>query len=261
MSNDFEYGAAGLLGIAPPQANPTVEPEMASLVPADVTMLTTRLRGDWQDARKRFGDYLVNLEESLRGFGGIALGAFGFACTATTYLQGEQVVALEFDRLSSVFGYPIISSAAAIRTVLDELRATRIALFGPYPDWLQQASADFWTKSGFDLVARSGADLARGNTLGIYRLRSNAITEIVCQMNYHNADAIVLTGTGAPTLRAIPEIAERTGKPVLSSNLCLAWALLRAIGHPAALPVGASSSKLIEGNWFVRSANVPAPPQ
>ena len=70
-------------------------------------------------------------------------------------------------------------------------------------------------------------------------------------MNIGRADAIVLTGTGAPTLRAIPEIARLSGKPVFSSNLCLAWALLREIGHKSALPVWADQSVLIKG-WADR---------
>ena len=37
--------------------------------------------------------------------------------------------------------------------------------------------------------------------------------------------ALGLAATGMPTLRAIGEISHATGKPVLSSNLCLAWAL------------------------------------
>ncbi|RWI50504.1 MAG: hypothetical protein EOR16_30005 [Mesorhizobium sp.] len=252
MLQVFEYGPAGILGVAPPQGNPTVEPEMSSLLPGDVAMLTTRLRGDALDARKRFGDYLTNLGESLEAYGGIPLGAFGFACTATTYLQGQAAVEREFAKLSERFGYPIIASAAAIRMALDELGAKRIALFSPYPAWLQQASAEFWTKSGFDLVTKSDVDLTGGSTSGIYRLRSSTIAEVVRGVNWRGADAIVLTGTGAPTLRAIPAIAEFSDKPVLSSNLCLAWAMLRAIGHSAALPVEAQRSVLIDTGWAAR---------
>jgi maleate isomerase len=251
MIDDFEYGSAGIVGIAPPQSNPTVEPEMAALMPKDVTMLTTRLRGDLQDARRRFGDYLTNLKESLDGYGAIKLGAFGFACTATTYLLGEAKTEKEFGRLSQHFGYPIISSAQAISLALNELGARRIALFGPYPEWLQDASQRYWTDSGFTLAAKAGVNLVDGNTLGIYQLRTRTIVDAVKDMDWSGADAIVLTGTGAPTIRAIPEIARLSGKPVLSSNLCLAWALLRAINHSSALPAGAEQSVLIK-NWADR---------
>lgn len=255
MQRDFEYGSGGLIGIAPPQANPTVEPEMQALMPSDVATLTTRLRGDKQDVRKRFSDYLLNLADSLDSYGGITLDACGFACTATTYLLGEATVNREFGALSQRFGYPIISSASAIRLALDELGARKIALFGPYPGWLQQASADFWAASGFELVAKCGADLAGGNTLGIYTLRSDGIVQIIRSMAWQEADAIVLTGTGAPTLNAIPSIAQFSQKPVLSSNLCLAWALLRTIGHHSALPVLEQGSVLVDTGWASRRSD------
>ncbi|UPT93207.1 hypothetical protein J4G48_0027845 [Bradyrhizobium barranii subsp. apii] len=257
MSNDFEYGSGGIVGFAPPQSNPTVEPEMATLMPSDVLTLTTRLRGDPNDARKRFGDYLFNLGESLEGFGAIRLGAFGFACTATTYLLGQDKVRRKFEQLSRLYGYPILSSAEAIELALTELGAQRIALFGPYPAWLQAASFAYWSQAGFELAAKGGINLGSGsgssNTLDIYKLRASRVVEAVLRLDWQSADAIVLTGTGAPTLRAIPDIMCATGKPVLSSNLCLGWAVLRAIGHRAALPVGGDQSVLIDG-WPARVA-------
>ncbi|MCP3407596.1 hypothetical protein [Bradyrhizobium sp. CCGB01] len=253
MSNDFEYGSGGIVGFAPPQSNPTVEPEMATLMPSDVLTLTTRLRGDPTDTRKRFGDYLFNLADSLDGFGAIRLGALGFACTATTYLLGEDKVRRKFEQLSRLYGYPILSSAEAIELALTELGARRIALFGPYPTWLQEASFSYWSQAGFELAAKGGIDLGSADTLNIYKLRAARIVEAVLRLEWQSADAIVLTGTGAPTLRAIPDIVRATGKPVLSSNLCLGWAVLRAIGHRAALPVGAGQSVLIDG-WPARVA-------
>ncbi|MBR0916206.1 maleate cis-trans isomerase family protein [Bradyrhizobium japonicum] len=253
MSNDFEYGSGGIVGFAPPQSNPTVEPEMAALMPPDVLSLTTRLRGDPVDARKRFSDYLFNLGESLEGFGAIKLGALGFACTATTYLLGHDEVRRKFEQLSRLYGYPILSSAEAIELALAELGARRIALFGPYPGWLQEASFSFWSQAGFDLTAKGGIDLGSSDTLNIYKLRTSKVVEAVLRLDWHSADAIVLTGTGAPTLRAIPDIVRATGKPVLSSNLCLGWAVLKAIGHKAALPVGMGQSMLID-DWPARAA-------
>lgn len=43
------------------------------------------------------------------------------------------------------------------------------------------------------------------------------------------ADAILLSGTGMPTLRTIS--AARAGIPVVSSNLCLAWMLANLAGR------------------------------
>ena len=43
------------------------------------------------------------------------------------------------------------------------------------------------------------------------------------------AQALVASGTGMPTLRALRTLRRETALPVLSSNLCLAWCLLRAV--------------------------------
>jgi len=54
-----------------------------------------------------------------------------------------------------------------------------------------------------------------------------------------------------PTLRAIPELARRSGKPVLSSNLCLAWALLKALPWTVPVPPPQDGEFLI-GGWMDR---------
>ena len=44
-----------------------------------------------------------------------------------------------------------------------------------------------------------------------------------------DADCIVASGTGMPTLKAIRTLGSETGIPVLSSNLSLAWALTKIV--------------------------------
>jgi maleate isomerase len=43
------------------------------------------------------------------------------------------------------------------------------------------------------------------------------------------ADCVVASGTGMPTLRALRRRSASATPPALSSNLCLAWALWRAV--------------------------------
>ncbi|MHA1108936.1 MAG: hypothetical protein ACTSQV_07460, partial [Alphaproteobacteria bacterium] len=40
---------------------------------------------------------------------------------------------------------------------------------------------------------------------------------------------VLLAGTGMPTLGVLGEIEARTALPAVSSNFCLAWALLREV--------------------------------
>ncbi len=248
---DQEYGGQACLGIAPPQSNPTVEPEFSALLPDHVSMLATRLTGQSEDPRQRFHEYLDNLETSLEGFGAAQIDAFGFAVTAPAYLFGDDAEADAFDRASQRFGYPIISSAQAMHRALQRLEVSRIALFSPYPEWLTDACRAYWTGKGYDIVSWGRVAVDTSDTLNIYRLRSTELVEGVAALETDRADAILLTGTGMATLPALPGIAGRTGKPVLPANLCLAWALLDELGLAGLAPPRLPGETLI-GGWVPR---------
>jgi maleate isomerase len=62
------------------------------------------------------------------------------------------------------------------------------------------------------------------------------------------ADAYLITGTGLPTLRIIAQLSETLPGPVLSSNLCLAWATLREAGIDLGERKPAASMPLL-GGW------------
>ena len=44
------------------------------------------------------------------------------------------------------------------------------------------------------------------------------------------ADVSLITGTGLPSLTIIDQVAAKSDRAVLSSNLCLAWRLLKEVG-------------------------------
>ena len=66
-----------------------------------------------------------------------------------------------------------------------------------------------------------------------------------------DADVVLLTGTGMASLPALPALAERIGKPVLTSNLCLAWALLDELGL-AGLAPPRHPGEILLGGWVPR---------
>lgn len=220
-----EYGAGGWVGVGTPQANPTVEMEMRRLLPADVEALTTRLVSRAQSSDERLVDYLEGLPDSLLTFDTLPLKAFGFACTGSTYLvdkdrEAEIVAAAERD-----FGYPIITAAEAVRRALELSGAQRIALVAPYPKHLVDAAVAHWEALGIRVVALRRIDLGSMDTRMIYRLGSSDILRELADFDVSVADSVLVSGTGVPTLSALTPAEERFGRPVLSSNLCLAQAL------------------------------------
>ena len=102
----------------------------------------------------------------------------------------------------------------------------------PYPQWLTDEAALYWTAAGFD-VAQT-VTVGGGNP---YILTSADVTAALAQLRPGTVDAIVMSGTGMLTLPAILQARETVAVPFLSSNLCCAWWLMRVCGQPAPSPI------------------------
>jgi len=227
MSEGY-YGQCGTLGLATPQANPTAETEFRALLPARVACATVRMVSADPEPANRLRAYFQNIDETLQRFDTLPLNAVALACTGSTYLLGHEHVEQSLTELSQARGYPIVSAAAAIERALKFIGASSIALTCPYPDWLLNAAQAHWQGRGFSIADQFSLDPNQGDTRAIYALSPQRAAEgITARWQRVSADAYLVTGTGLPTLRLIAELSAVLPGPVLSSNLCLAWAALQ----------------------------------
>jgi maleate isomerase len=225
-----EYAAKGLLGIGTPQANPTVEAELYALRPPGVGLVTTRLVCLDRDPARRLRAYLNDLEQTLARYDTLRLDAFGFACTGSTYVCGYTAERELVGHLEGRFGYPVITAAAAIEARLKAVGAGAIALIAPYPDWLFNPGLEYWQARGFRVPVVGHARLPGSDLQQIYELGSRQALDVLRSLDLTGIDAVLFSGTGMPSLRAIVAARAETGLPVISSNLALAGSLLDTIG-------------------------------
>jgi maleate isomerase len=241
---EADYGPRARIGVATPQANPTVEPELRALLPDRIGLYATRLTHRAAQVEDRLNHYVRHMPEAIESFGTMDIRAFGFGCTGSSYLAGRALETELTEAAASRHRIPVITAAQAIRRALDALGVTRIALVSPYPTALAEAGYRYWEDSGLQIVARLRVDPYLTDTHRIYELSSDHALSALRRIERHDAQCVVASGTGMPTLRALRSFREETAMPVLSSNLCLAWALLHIVA-PELAP--ASPTELLDG--------------
>ena len=232
VSHKRDYGSRGRFGVAVPQANPTVEPEIGLLLPPNTSLLSCRMTSARPTPKERWQEYFDNLEQTLAQYDILKLDVCGVAITAATYLVGREAEDSKLKHLSDLNGYPVISAGLAIEQALHHLGTERLAIGAPYPHWAVDMSLDYWSGRGFDIVGTTRIVTASEDTRSIYELSANDAVATLGPIDFSDADAILLTGTGMPSFAAVIALMEQTGKPVVSSNLCLAWAMRLAADLP-----------------------------
>ena len=229
--SEGHYGRHGTLGIATPQANLTAETEFRALLPEGVACATVRMVSAERDPDARLRAYFVDIAQTLDRFDSLTMRAIGLACTGSSYLLGHEFVEANLADLSARRGQPVVSAAAAIERALTQINARSIALICPYPQWLLAAAEAHWRERGFQVVDHFSLEPNQEDTRAIYALSpARAAEQIKSRWQNREADAYLITGTGLPTLQIVADLAPVLRAPVLSSNLCLAWATLEAAG-------------------------------
>jgi maleate isomerase len=109
----------------------------------------------------------------------------------------------------------------ALVATLTHLRAERIVLATPYPDAVTTREVEAFTAAGIGVTA--AVSLGRDDEFAT--VTTDEVRALVGRVDpavLTNADAVVLSCTGWPTLTLIPELEDAIGRPVLTSNLALA---------------------------------------
>jgi maleate isomerase len=249
----LEYAPRGLIGMLTPQANTTVEPEFNLLLPAGVAMINARLLSEKAAMTARLADYFDKYEASLRQFANAPLGVAAAACTGASYLAGREREAELVRSLHDRIGHPFVTAALAVRDALLALQAKRVGLVSPYPPELDRASVAYWQSHGFEVCEVANVASQDAAFHPIYAMAGSSAIAALRSLEGKPLDAIVMLGTGMPTLRPIADSIGWTGAPVMSCNLCLAWRAVDALDGQT--PSRTSLEPWLEGEGWVAQLN------
>lgn len=225
----LEYAPRGLIGVFTPQANTTVEPEMQILLPPGFAYVNARLTSPKDTIENRLVDYYNTLEDSLVQFANAPINALAVGCTGASYLVGRDKETELANRWTMQAGVPAITTGLAVVDALNALGAKKIGFVSCYPPALTEASNGYWASHGFEIGEVAGSFNEDSDFHPIYSLRAGNASEALAEFRGFKHDAILMLGTGMPTLQPIADVVNQDGPPVLSCMLCLAWRCVEQI--------------------------------
>jgi maleate isomerase len=239
--HDMTLDQAPGVGVLVPPSNPVVEPELQRLLPETLRLHAARfpvMPGTTLQERNR--RYLDHYETTQAAFGELDLAAIVVGLTGPSYHllpEGDRALVA---RLSAV--RPVQTASNAIALALAALGTRRICLISPYPAFLTEEAERYWSATGVEIVQLLRLDQAESP----YKLTSADVLRAMGQIRHDAVDAVLMTGTGMVTLPAILASRGTGAKPFLSSNLCLAWWLMRQTGrHEAPAAFRGASPELL----------------
>jgi len=174
--------------------------------------------------------YLDSLPGPATALGSVSPTVVVLAHTAASYLTELANEPTLVDRLASLTGARAITAAQAVRAALERLGVKALALGTPYPESISARGRAYWEAAGFRVVGYHRLDSA-----DIYTEGEERAAELARQADVPSAEAVLLSGTGLPTVGVLEALERELGKPVISSNQASLWRALRLAGVDLAI--------------------------
>lgn len=223
-----------LLGLIVLQSDETVEEDFRALVPDALRLLVSRVPSGLTVSAESLSDMEHHLTEAASLFPrGLTFDAIGYACTSGSAQIGPDRVA---DRIRA--GAPVRAVSNPVTALSAACKAAGIARLGLLSPYVKDVSETLRA-----VLAQAGVETPVFGTFNeaeeakVARIDEESLMAGARGvMAGAQVDGLFLSCTNLRTLGVIPRLEDAFGLPVLSSNLVLAWDMIRLAGGAVSAP-------------------------
>nr|WP_321253969.1 aspartate/glutamate racemase family protein [uncultured Ruegeria sp.] len=226
---DEDDPQASPLGLIVLQVDETIEPEFSAYFSDRKNPLyITRIPSGIEVTT----DSLAEMEKALPAAARLLPGArpfrvVGYGCTSASSVIGSERVAELVKQACNTD--EVTNPLRAATACAADLGVSKFALLSPYIEEVNAPLRNAFSENGItmDVFGTFG----QAEEAKVARISVQSVIEAATELGSDpSVEAVFLSCTNLRTLEAIPEIRERIGKPVLSSNQSLAWHMRRLNG-------------------------------
>jgi maleate isomerase len=213
------------IGLVVLQTDQTVEPELASLQVPGVGFHHARIENDMEVTTETLGAMEARLPAAAALLPPqFDFAAIGYACTSAATVIGEQAVADAINK--SHPGVPTTNPISAAIAAFGALGVERVGVVTPYSEQVTIPVINLFQAAGID-VSAFGSFLLEDD-LTIARVTPDTVAEGLRTVDVAaECDAFFVSCTSVRSFAEVEALEHEFGRPVVSSNLALAWHLLR----------------------------------
>jgi maleate isomerase len=221
-------------GVLIPSTNIVVEQDYQRLAVPGVTTHYSRIDvpDNRQDSDERFVAIIDRMtagtNEALRLMLQAKPDYVVMALSAPTFVGGVAGSRDYAARMRAAAGMGVAIGSEAVARALQRFGVSRISVLSPYQPVGDERVAQFFTESGFEVVAMRG--LKVGTSFDISQTSQPAVIESLRSLNVPSAEALVQVGTDLDMVSLADEAERWLGKPVIAINAALWWMALRESG-------------------------------
>jgi maleate cis-trans isomerase len=211
------------VGLMVPSNNTTMETELGAWLPPGSAVTTVKIpRGQGllsKEAIPAYRDSAIALAREHFADAGLDLIAYG--CTAAGFILGPAGDAELSAMLTEATGLPVVTTARAMVSALQEDEAKRVAVVTPYQDAVNAQLASFLASGGISVVRLESFRAPDVTALG--RITAQEVRDLARATMGPDCDALFIGCSQLPTHAILTGLEAEFARPAWSSIRATAW--------------------------------------